>query len=102
MVLERNGSGPLSYKPGYHITIFPSNSSAIVDPLFTLLTQRNEELLTAQVNDTRFPNFNLKEALYYFLDITRPLEQKALAEIAKSASNEQQRLELEILAQVCS
>jgi len=50
------------------------------------------------VQDKRYPNFNLVDALTSFFDITTPLRQDVLLRLSKLAENEEHRKELEKLA----
>lgn len=104
----------LTYKPGDHLGVFPSNPPTLVDELIDHLTQNrsaftNLEDVTVEVEyrednadwitQHRIPPCTLREAFSNYLDITSTPGQRFLSSMSLMANNEWERCRLKQLAQ---
>lgn len=109
-----NASHRLSYKPGDHLGVFPSNSPNVVDELLNHLLKRQsafsnleDAVLEVQYSEDnnnwitqhRLPPCTLREAFSNYLDITSPPGQRFLASMSLMAKDESDRCRLKQLAQ---
>ncbi|XP_054565257.1 nitric oxide synthase, inducible [Eptesicus fuscus] len=108
--LSCEGSPGLSYQPGEHLGVFPSNQPALVQgilervvdgpaPHQPVCLETLSETGSYWVRDKRLPPCSLSQALTYFLDITTPPTQLLLRKLAQLATEEPERQRLETLCQ---
>ncbi|XP_017204583.2 nitric oxide synthase, inducible isoform X1 [Oryctolagus cuniculus] len=108
--LSCEGSPGLSYLPGEHLGVCPSNQPALVqgilervvdcpDPHQTVHLQILAESGSYWVRDKRLPPCSLSQALTYFLDITTPPTQLLLQKLSRLATEEAERQRLVTLCQ---
>ncbi|XP_032701331.1 nitric oxide synthase, inducible isoform X1 [Lontra canadensis] len=108
--LSCEDSHGLSYLPGEHLGICPSNQPALVQGILEQVVDSpaphqpvHLETLSESgsywVRDKRLPPCSLSQALTYFLDITTPPTQLLLRKLAQLATEEAERQRLEILCQ---
>nr|KAF6457864.1 nitric oxide synthase 2 [Rousettus aegyptiacus] len=108
--LSCEGSQGLSYLPGEHLGVFPSNQLALVQgilervvdspaPHQSMRLENLSETGSYWVRDKRLPPCSLSQALTYFLDITTPPTQLLLRKLAQLALEETDRQKLETLCQ---
>lgn len=112
--LKPSDPDQLSYQPGDHLGVFPTNAPDIVDALLKHLTQkqsafsdlRDAILKVERLDDddkwivqNRLPPTTLKEAMTSFLDITSTPGQQFLASLSVMATNETEKNRLKQLAE---
>ncbi|XP_020029612.2 nitric oxide synthase, inducible isoform X1 [Castor canadensis] len=108
--LSCKDSPGLSYLPGEHLGVFPSNQPALVQgilervvdspkPHQTVCLEALDKSGSYWVRDKRLPPCSLSQALTYFLDITTPPTQLQLQKLAQLATEEAERQRLETLGQ---
>lgn len=105
----------LTYKPGDHLGVFPSNPPKVVDALLCHLLRKQsafynleDAVLEVQFSEDsnnnwltqhRLPPCTLREAFTNYLDITSPPGQRFLASMSTMAIDESEKLRLKQLAQ---
>ncbi|RNA10633.1 nitric oxide inducible, partial [Brachionus plicatilis] len=102
------------YVPGNHIEIFAQNAKENVEFILSRLNNSSnfDELVKFEVfdeswststnvlwlNDKKYPVMSIRQALTHYFDISRPLSQEALKNLASQALNERDREILDSLA----
>ncbi|KAM5151113.1 nitric oxide synthase, inducible [Callospermophilus lateralis] len=100
----------LSYLPGEHLGVFPSNQLALVQGILervvdspaaqqTVRLEALDDSGSYWIRDKRLPPCSLSQALTYFLDITTPPTPLQLQKLARLATEESERQRLETLCQ---
>ncbi|XP_046279957.1 nitric oxide synthase, inducible isoform X2 [Marmota monax] len=108
--LSCEDSTDLSYLPGEHLGVFPSNQLALVQGILERVVDSPEAQQTVRlealddsgsywIRDKRLPPCSLSQALTYFLDITTPPTPLQLQKLARLATEESERQRLETLCQ---
>ncbi|XP_012871743.1 PREDICTED: nitric oxide synthase, inducible [Dipodomys ordii] len=108
--LSCEDSHGLSYLPGEHLGVFPSNQPALVQgilervvdspaPHQTVCLETLDERGNYWVREMRLLPCSLHQALTHFLDITTPPTQLQLQKLARLATEEADRQRLEALCQ---
>ncbi|KAJ6641917.1 Nitric oxide synthase, brain [Pseudolycoriella hygida] len=109
-----NESHRLSYRPGDHLGVFPSNAPNSIDELLNHLFQKypafsglEDAVLEVEysednenwITQDRLPPCKLREAFTSYLDITSPPGQRFLASMSLMATEESDKIHLKKLAQ---
>ncbi|XP_060059986.1 nitric oxide synthase, inducible isoform X2 [Erinaceus europaeus] len=100
----------LSYLPGEHLGVFPSNQPVLVQgilervvdgpaPHQPVYLENLDETGSYWTKDKRLPSCSLSQALTYFLDITTPPSQLLLRKLAQLTTDGAERQRLEELCQ---
>lgn len=110
---DLSAHGILDYKPGDHLGIFPENSPLLVQCImkrlsyldFQTVYQVNIQRLTDDNSDEieyvpheKLPSCSIEEALIRYLDITTPPTQRLLSVLSTFCINQQQRNQMQLLA----
>jgi len=107
--LDTEGNESLSFEPGDHVSIFPSNDPAMVDEIIERLDSAPSPDYPITIKKlksegdwetvSRLPtNCTLRQALANFIDITTPPTQDMLRLFANLAADEDDKMKLESLA----
>uniref|UniRef100_I3MY94 Nitric oxide synthase n=1 Tax=Ictidomys tridecemlineatus TaxID=43179 RepID=I3MY94_ICTTR len=107
--LSCEDSTDLSYLPGEHLGVFPSNQLALVQGILERVVDSPAAQQTVRlealddsgswIRDKRLPPCSISQALTYFLDITTPPTPLQLQKLARLATEESERQRLETLCQ---
>lgn len=117
LLVKLRNNDCLKYEPGDHIGIYASNRKELVESILDRVVRSTEddqiikiELMQeitspfgankTWIKDDKYPDFTLKQALTYFYDITTPLTQNSLLNLAKFAEDETEKITIENLAKV--
>ncbi|XP_063234452.1 nitric oxide synthase-like protein [Bacillus rossius redtenbacheri] len=110
LLLELESGAELTYQPGDHVGVFPSNRKEIVDGILSRLTVRVDPDVPVQVQVLKtgvvktwephetLPPCSLRNLLTWFLDITTPLAPIQLESLARIATDPEEQRRLKQLA----